>query len=222
MLAVAVSFVCAWAAAPGLRATANIRSEISMITYDEYLAAGGPLRGAAGRAAAAATGPAAAADLQVMGVVEGSVDTCLLLPDADYPGEKPRLVGGEMELQEMEDNMESRTQIFLNADGSVSLGATDGPPPEDSCGYWQCGSDAFQMTLMRVFNSDQASLIPNPDNLYTVTRVYTGNVEPRSSGVAIVEGRMALAGTDLSDAIGFFVLDANMLAVGEGGEMLPA
>ena len=77
---------------------------------------------------------------------------CVLLPHEPYPGEKPEEVGGEMSLQEMEDSLSSSSQIFLNADGTVGFGATDGPPPLDVCGLWQCGEEGFQMTLQRTFS----------------------------------------------------------------------
>lgn len=77
---------------------------------------------------------------------------CVLLPHEPYPGEKPEEVGGEMSLQEMEDSLSSSSQIFLNPDGTVSFGATDGPPPLDACGLWQCGEEGFQMTLQRTFS----------------------------------------------------------------------
>ena len=64
-------------------------------------------------------------------------DNSDLLPHAPYPGVAPVLVGGEMELQEMEDDLECRTQLFFNMDGSVLFGATDGPPPLSATGSWQ-------------------------------------------------------------------------------------
>ena len=66
-----------------------------------------------------------------------AIDACFILPMDEFPGERPKCVGGEMNLQELEDDEETRTQIFLNTDGTVSCAATDGPPPVATCGLWQ-------------------------------------------------------------------------------------
>lgn len=152
-------------------------------------------------------------------------DLCILLPSEAFPGEAPEIVGGEMELAELEDSCESRTQVFLHPDGTVSTGQTDGPPPVSTCGLWQCGSESFQMVIQRTFAT--ARFPP-----YTVTRVYRGSVNPASTGIKVVDGQMgfhsgatqelppAIAGASgLFDddglggasAIGFFSIDGNTL-----------
>jgi len=80
-------------------------------------------------------------------------EACLVLPHEDYPGQAPETIMGEMSLKEMEDDQETYSQIYLLEDGSVTLGASDGPPAEKACGLWQCGSEGFQMTLTRTFLS---------------------------------------------------------------------
>jgi hypothetical protein len=159
-------------------------------------------------------------------------DLSALLPSSACPGEPPEIVGGEMELAEREDSCESRTQIFLHGDGTVTLGQTDGPPPVSMCGLWQCGSLDFQMALQRTFATERFAT-------YTVTRVYRGTVNPKSTGINVVEGQMgfadpdelspALAGAgsifdDFDDglggtsAIGFFSIDGSTMAELEPGE----
>jgi hypothetical protein len=151
-------------------------------------------------------------------VIRGVPDSggaCVLLPFEDFGGECPPAVGGEIMLQELEDEEESNTQLFLNADGTVGLGATDGPPPLDVCGLWQCGAASFQMTLVRTFTNSQELVPPEPDpQAYSVTRVYVGTVDPDSSGVKAVEGRIELFDENGEvppppGAIGYFVIDAN-------------
>ena len=160
-----------------------------------------------------ACGPASAGLSSVRAVLDvgdDAIDACLMLPADPFPGAPPKIVGGEMELQELEDDMESRTQVFLNPDGTVELGATDGPPPLDFCGLWQCGANSFQMVLRRVFSTDK-SIFPDPNGpKYAVTRVYAGSIDPTSTGVALIEGRMAFYNQD--STIGYFVLDANVEA----------
>ena len=96
---------------------------------------------------------------EVLGVPEDSDDVCLMLPFADFPGEpQTSLLGGEVQLQELEDSTETRSQLYLNADGTVSAGATDGPPPIDMCGLWQCGEGKFQMILQRRYSSEPSVL----------------------------------------------------------------
>jgi len=135
-----------------------------------------------------------------------STELCLLLPQAPYPGEAPPMVGGEMELKELEDNCESRSQIFLNPDGTVTLGLTDGPPAVAMCGLWQCGSTGFQMVIQREFETPQL-------HRYTVTRVYDGQVNPGSAGVNLIDGQMGFheaAEDELAFAIGTLFDDDNM------------
>ena len=153
-------------------------------------------------------------------------DLCALLPSSPFPGAPPEIVGGEMELAEREDSCESRTQIFLHPDGSVTLGQTDGPPPISMCGLWQCGGEEFQMVLQRTFPTERFST-------YTVTRVYRGAVNPASMGINVVEGHMGFHDAAMEDevflagarglfdddnglggasAVGFFSIDGNTLA----------
>ena len=154
-----------------------------------------------------------------------------------FPGESPVNLVGEVMLQELEDEEETRTQIFLHPDGTLSHGATDGPPPAGFCGLWQCGSSKFQMTLSRGFSTPSVTLERGQrgqiadDITYTVVRVYEGSVDASSTGVGIINGRIDLIqdedmqGWAASDAtsiaafdpfasietppIGYFVLDAN-------------
>ena len=149
-----------------------------------------------------------------------------------------------MQLQELEDDEETRTQLIFNADGTISHGATDGPPPAGFCGLWQCGEGQFQMTVSRSYASPSATLDPSQRGGldgpigYTVVRVYEGAVNPDSTGVAVVNGRIDLindfdaAAWQASDAtsiaamdpfaniklppVGYFVIDANTVSAEAG------
>lgn len=102
--------------------------------------------------------------------------------------------------QELEDDQECRTQIFLHPDGTVSHGATEGPPPVDACGLWQCGAKQFQMTLTRSFlipgktppRGEHSGKTNLEECSYSVTRIYLGEVNPNADGVNVVDGRMEL------------------------------
>ncbi|KAL1508527.1 hypothetical protein AB1Y20_004627 [Prymnesium parvum] len=123
---------------------------------------------------------------------------CVLLPFPPFPGDPPVDFGGEMSLQEMEDSASSVSQVFLNPDGTVSFGATDGPPPVDTCGLWQCGAEEFQMTLQRRFAMDASILGDGPT--YTVTRLYRGQVNKQAvAGLNVIEGRIDLYDAELAE-----------------------
>ena len=50
---------------------------------------------------------------------------CLLLPKEAYPGSPPVSIVGEVMLQELEDDEETRTQLFFKSDGTIGHGSTD-------------------------------------------------------------------------------------------------
>lgn len=126
-------------------------------------------------------------------------EACYLLPYDAFPGEAPVIIGGEMELQELEDSADCRTLVALHPDGTVTLGTTDGPPPVDCCGQWQAGAHSFQMVIQRTFSADP-SVMPLTMNarpmaapiVYSVARVYVGSVNKASAGRGAVEGKIAL------------------------------
>ena len=108
-----------------------------------------------------------------------------------------------MSLQEMEDSTSCSSQIFLNADGTVTFGATDGPPPLGGCGLWQCGVEGFQMNLQRTFPVSGGGINLLEDGpTYSVTRLYRGEVNKQSvSGLKIIEGRIDLYEGEPEDAL---------------------
>ena len=170
--------------------------------------------------------------IRLANLEESNIPTaCLLLPYAAHAGQPHIEVVGEVMLQELEDDEETRTQLFFNADGTVSHGATDGPPPAGFCGLWQCGAEKFQMTIQRSFSSAPkvSSDAMKDDIVYTTTRQYEGDVEEDSTGVGLISGRIALFdeaeaewarnNKALSDslanvrvpAIGYFIIDAGTI-----------
>lgn len=120
----------------------------------------------------------------------------LLLPKEPFLGAHPANIVGEIMLQELEDKEETRTQLFLKPDGTISHGETDGPPPAGFCGVWQCGSENFQMTLSRAYSTASHVLEAGQrgqmkdDITYKVVRTFVGSVTHRDSGVGMVNGRI--------------------------------
>jgi len=118
------------------------------------------------------------------------VEACVILAHDNFPGEAPGTIVGEMSLQEMEDSLATSSQIYLELDGTVSIGATDGPPPADVCGLWQCGEKEFQMTIQRSFAASSDDIFGTGPK-YTVTRLYRGMVDHDApAGLKVVEGRI--------------------------------
>ena len=151
------------------------------------------------------TGATVTNDLSILGA-EDAESACVMLPHTPFEGTAPALVGGEVNLQELEDDTDTITQLFLNPDGTITHGATEGPLPAAACGLWQCGRTQFQMTLTRSFTNPGMTLPAAYDKswqlkdyTYSVTRIFMGNVNPNAfnpeealGGVNIVEGRMEL------------------------------
>lgn len=115
---------------------------------------------------------------------------CVLLPSPPFPGKPPALLNCgssdvEICLRELEDAGERCTQLFLSHDGSVHHGFTDGPAPKSACGLWQCGSQGFQMTLVRTFRERAKDLSS------VVSRLYMGTVNQMANdGLELVCGQV--------------------------------
>lgn len=59
----------------------------------------------------------------------------------------------EFQLEELEDKEECETEVWLNEDGTISLGATNGPPVKAYQGDWhliETASDSDQPFRMRL------------------------------------------------------------------------
>ena len=65
----------------------------------------------------------------------------------------------EFQLEELEDREERETEVWLNQDGSVTLGKTNGPLVKDYRGDWHLIETAseedkpFRMRLTRVYDA---------------------------------------------------------------------
>ena len=65
----------------------------------------------------------------------------------------------EFQLEELEDKEESETEVWLNPDGSVTLGKTNGPSWKNYKGDWhiietaQEGDRPFRMRLTRLYDA---------------------------------------------------------------------
>ena len=65
----------------------------------------------------------------------------------------------EFQLEELEDREEMETEVWLNPDGTVTLGKTNGPAVKDYRGDWHIIETAmeedrpFRMRLTRVYDA---------------------------------------------------------------------
>lgn len=65
----------------------------------------------------------------------------------------------EFQLEELEDKEECETEVWLNQDGTVTLGRTNGPAVSDYRGDWHLietatdGDHPFRMRLTRVYDA---------------------------------------------------------------------
>eukprot|EP00571_Detonula_confervacea_P017769 CAMPEP_0172311552 /NCGR_PEP_ID=MMETSP1058-20130122/15116_1 /TAXON_ID=83371 /ORGANISM="Detonula confervacea, Strain CCMP 353" /LENGTH=186 /DNA_ID=CAMNT_0013024773 /DNA_START=115 /DNA_END=675 /DNA_ORIENTATION=- len=95
----------------------------------------------------------------------------------------------EFQLEELEDKEECETEMWLNEDGSVTLGVTNGPPVKDYKGDWhllETASEAdrpFRMRLTRSYDGG------SPGNLgdisYEVKREFWGNIEMVGDSISV-------------------------------------
>lgn len=68
---------------------------------------------------------------------------------------REHLCDKEFQLEELEDKEECETEVWLNNDGSITLGASNGPMVKDYSGDWHIleTTGDFRMRLTRRFES---------------------------------------------------------------------
>jgi len=121
------------------------------------------------------------------------------------------------QLEEMEDKETEITEVFLNADRTVSLGETDGPVYISAQGTWSKNGPSFQMNLIRTFEAGKEKGQPTDmgEFSFSVERVYAGDM-------TVVGGKTAVSGVihqidDLGDReVGYFnMIDTTRERLGE-------
>ena len=81
------------------------------------------------------------------------------------------------QLEEMEDKESCETEIYLNADSTVSVGYTDGPLHKEASGTWDLTDDILTMTIKRTFDAGQekTSGTDMGEFSFDVERVFSGD-----------------------------------------------
>ena len=119
----------------------------------------------------------------------------------------------EFQLEELEDKEECETELWLNDDGSVTLGATNGPQYSNYQGTWDITNDddlPFRMRLTRSYE------VPVGDISYDVIREFWGSLEMVGASVSVsgkIHGSTNAAGNAYTDEqslveseIGYFTM----------------
>ena len=130
------------------------------------------------------------------------------LSAVQVPHTRASLVDKEFQLEEREDRDSALTELWLNADGTVTIGETDGPEPVSYEGKWsilETASEADRPFRLRLDRNYEGS--PNTNANYHVKREFWGNIGMVGESVE-VEG--VIHGLDERDnvdcEVGFFAL----------------
>jgi len=82
------------------------------------------------------------------------------------------------QLEELEDASSATTEIFLNADHTLSIGETDGPLFLKATGTWQQQADQFLMSLTRTYQggTEKREVTSMGEFPFQVVRTFVGDV----------------------------------------------
>lgn len=110
-------------------------------------------------------------------------------------------------LEELEDKETCVTEVFLNPDGKVTVGVTDGPIFAQATGDWSVdNSGSFKMVLTRKYETGRSTKISTDmgEFSFSVERVLTGTMSHVGELVA-VEGIVHSVDEVVGDReVGFF------------------
>lgn len=122
---------------------------------------------------------------------------------------RAKLSSKEYQLEELEDKEECETELWLNEDGTVTLGMSNGPPVKDYKGDWHLLETAseedkpFRMRLTRTFETKSMESTTHPsirkwkdvtargvankvgDISYEVKREFWGNIEMVGNSISV-------------------------------------
>ena len=114
------------------------------------------------------------------------------------------------QLQELEDQESSTTQVHLNWDNTVTLGETDGPRFVAGHGTWKYNPDtsAVDMTVTRRYAAGHvpSSLTDMGEFDFAVTRVLTGQVEWTGNKVSVAGSIHYYHATRGDEKVGYFTM----------------
>lgn len=123
------------------------------------------------------------------------------------------------QLEEMEDKETSTTDLFLNRDGTVTVGETDGPIPKDARGEWSQKSDGtFRMTLIRSYEAGKEKTLDTDvgEFAYETERLFTGTEITMVGNCLSVSGSIHHMDEHGDQEVGYFIMiDTTKARLGE-------
>lgn len=95
---------------------------------------------------------------------------------------KEDLVGKEFQLEEREDQDSGLTELWLQADGTIKFGQSDGPPTEKEWGVWAYNDGAEKPLFMEIIRTyktaeDKTGANQVGEFEYEVKREFWGNLK---------------------------------------------
>lgn len=115
-----------------------------------------------------------------------------------------RIANKSYQLEEDEDSLSCTSAIYLNEDGTLSIGRTDGPKPDRVYATWKYSDEEGEIVLNieRFFGADT-------NTPFSVKRILRGHIEKTSknlSDLAIFSGGMYQEPADFSpqSEVGWF------------------
>eukprot|EP00979_Chaetoceros_neogracilis_P013297 scaffold3764_cov195-Chaetoceros_neogracile.AAC.1 len=123
------------------------------------------------------------------------------------------------QLEEKEDRDSSTTEIFLSANGTVSIGMSDAPPPLLSTGTWSQDGQDFEMQIKRTFGAGQSNTDVG-EFKFVVERGFVGRLD-KVGNLLSIDGSMHIK-QDISKEnmeVGFFsMIDTTVARLMEDDE----
>ena len=89
------------------------------------------------------------------------------------------------QLEELEDSESCTTEIYLQSDGEVVIGQTDGPIFVNAKGIWELSADnKFRMSISRSYKTGQSGTDMG-EFMYSTERIFLGEITSIGSAVGI-------------------------------------
>mmetsp|Transcript_3151 Transcript_3151/g.7006 ORF Transcript_3151/g.7006 Transcript_3151/m.7006 type:complete len:197 (+) Transcript_3151:109-699(+) len=97
------------------------------------------------------------------------------------------LTSRDFQIEELEDREGCETELWLNEDGTVTIGATNGPSVKDYVGNWELIETSFRMRLTRSYGAGSSSTGANciGEFTYDITREFWGTLEMIGTSMSI-------------------------------------
>mmetsp|Transcript_8672 Transcript_8672/g.18973 ORF Transcript_8672/g.18973 Transcript_8672/m.18973 type:complete len:182 (+) Transcript_8672:71-616(+) len=151
---------------------------------------------------------------------------CALISSSAKVANRAELSQKEFQLEELEDREECETELWLNDDGTITIGKSNGPKIKEYRGDWHILETAteedrpFRMRLSRTYEAGcHTGRNQVGDIIYTLTREFHGNVEMVGDSIS-VSGRMHGIddGSLLDCELGYFTMIDAVASEGIEGE----